>query len=104
MTEDEFVTAAMDKICECPRCGRLHNHLRAGKPPHAEHDTQIRLLAAAARAYVQAVQGLSKIGPDGKTLFEGSPTKDQECFEAWKRLNDQGVLLAAALDLVGKTP
>lgn len=24
-----------DQMCQCPKCGRLHNHLRAGTPPVA---------------------------------------------------------------------
>lgn len=39
-----------------------------------------------------AVRALGKF-KDGKTLFEGSPTQDQECFEAWQELNDAGVLI-----------
>ena len=44
-------------------------------------------MEAILRRLSKAVSALSKI-KDGKTLFEGSPTKDQECFDAWKELND----------------
>lgn len=36
---------------------------------------------------VAAIENLSRI-KDGKTLFEGSPTRDPECCTAWVRLND----------------
>lgn len=35
----------------------------------------------------KAVKALARV-KDGKTLFEHSPTKDQECFDAWKELNE----------------
>jgi len=36
---------------------------------------------------VSAVENLARI-KDGKTLFEQSPTNDEECHQGWVRLND----------------
>lgn len=49
----------------------------------------IRLSAA-----VRALAGTK----EGKTLFELSPTKDQDCYEAWKELNDAQLAAKIALD------
>lgn len=59
----------------------------------AERDTfsrKLRDLAVAASDYLSAVESLGKINPDGKSFFEGSPTTDPACGEAWIRLNDSG--------------
>ena len=40
----------------------------------------------ALKALVEAVKRLSQV-KDGKTLFEGSPTKDPEVASAWLALN-----------------
>lgn len=44
-----------------------------------------------------AVRALAKV-KDGKTLFEGSPMRDQECFDAWKELNAAQQCAKIALD------
>lgn len=59
---------------------------------------RLHALERAAARYLEAVAGLARI-KDGLTLFELSPTKDQECYEAWRELNDAGVALKALLPL-----
>lgn len=54
-----------------------------------EHVRELKLRAGRHRLAIHALGQIK----DGKTLFEHSPTKDQECFEAWQELNDSGVAL-----------
>ena len=55
------------------------------------------MLRAALVRLSTAVHALAKV-KDGKTLFEHSPTKDQECYEAWKELNEAQHCVKIALD------
>lgn len=54
------------------------------------------VLEESLRRYMSAVRVLGKI-KDGKTLFEASPTKDQDAFEAWTELDAAGKQAQAAL-------
>lgn len=56
-----------------------------------------RLIVSCAEAYMDAVHGLARM-KDGKTLFEHSPSKDQDCFDAWVNLNNTGRRLRECLD------
>lgn len=54
------------------------------------------LVVANAERYMRAIKTLAQF-KDGKTLFEGSPTQDQDCYQAWRELNDSGVALTTAI-------
>ena len=64
----------------------------------AAAESEVAGLRAVLERYQNAILGLSKI-KDGKTLFEGSPTKDDETYRAWVELNDAGVEANKALAL-----
>ena len=61
----------------------------------------VRVVVDCAGAYMAAVHGLGKI-VDGKTLFEHSPTKNEECYRAFINLNNTGARLRECLDKVRK--
>lgn len=54
------------------------------------------LVVANAERYMRAIKTLAQF-KNGKTLFEGSPTQDQDCYQAWRELNDSGVALTTAI-------
>lgn len=58
----------------------------------------------AAREYLAAVAQLfdSKASKNGKFLAEMSPLHDQQCFEAFKNLNDTGARLRQCIDSLDK--
>lgn len=65
-------------------------------PESMNKNTDIDALKAAATRYLVAVAKLGEI-KNGKSFFEGSPTKDEDCYLAWVELNDAGVALATQL-------
>jgi hypothetical protein len=54
---------------------------------------------SALRRLHRAVRALGKIGSNNVTLFEDSPSKSQEAFEAWTELNAAQSDAAEALKL-----
>lgn len=57
------------------------------------------VLRAAAKVYMASVKALGEIVPGKKiTYFEELPTKNEECYSRWMRLNESGKVLAAAIE------
>ena len=54
-------------------------------------------LRGAAFRLLGAVESLGKV-KEGKTLFEHSPIKDAECYEAWRELHDARQHLYATIE------
>lgn len=70
---------------KCPRCGEPEHPDQCTVP--AQGQTLEQILEAALRRVMRANARLG--GFKGSiTLYEGSPTKDQDCFEAWLELNN----------------
>jgi hypothetical protein len=57
-------------------------------------------LECAAGRLLLAIKKLGENPPDQKpvTYFEASPTKDQECYERWKELNDSVAFIRKLLE------
>lgn len=51
-----------------------------------------KVFVKCAEEYLDAVAALGQI-KDGITLFETSPTKDEDAFNAWVNLNNKGARL-----------
>jgi hypothetical protein len=69
---------------------RFSTAIAAVYAPAAPADGEVVVaLRDALIEYQRVLKWLGRL-KDGKTLFEGSPTKDQECFEAWTALDRAG--------------
>jgi hypothetical protein len=91
-----------DAYLDIKAADRITSLLAANAKLKGEKDAWqplVKLLAPALSRLINANAGLAKI--KGQiTLYEASPTKDQDAFEAWEELNDALVQAKLALTAV----
>ena len=77
---------SMPHACACRVCGRPMKSRMAVDLQRRGRDTTLECLTI---RLVEAIRKLSERMPDEKiTYFEGSPTKDSNCYERWVELNN----------------
>lgn len=81
---DDLLTVCAAPHCDCAgsECPRM-----AAAPAGTHTSLRVAHLEIALMAYMSAVKRLGTI-KNGVTLFETSPSKDPEAFDAWTSLND----------------